>query len=851
MCTLFLSFSAFSQKESQIISFSKSANSLNETFRIIEKQTGYFFAYNSQNIPVKESFFIKKNSLEYTLKELLFEIENQFILNVEIENFPSNKIILSPAVDKIISGKIVDDLSGETIIGATVFSNSNVSTISDVNGYFRIIIPKSDSVLYFQNMGYLQKVFRPKTKYAKVEMQLESNMDLDIVITPDPAIKVKQNNKIGVKEIDAFKGIGGTPDLFGYIRSIPGISSGSEGQNGFIVRGGGPHQNMILIDGLPIYEGSHLGGLSSIFLPEAINNISFFKSAFPARYGGKLSGILDVNLKDGNAFNFNRSLSIGLEGLTAHIDGPIGENTTISLNGKFSLFSKLVEPIAKFSSDITDLKLNYNDTYIKLTQKLSKDHNISLTGYLGEDLVLIQRTGIEPYQFQDYNRISWGNKVLGVSYRGILSDKLTVSTNVGVSNYNYRSRGTYEISINEGTSIDLKSFDILSVSNLTDLVVSPRIDYYSDHLGKFTFGINYTDHKNEPTIIESERFAPNNENFKVDTTYRTDELAIYIENNMWLSSSFYLNSGLRLNSYFNNDTEYHYLQPRLSLNFKSRNDHLQLSYSSMSQFTHLLSNPGLGIPSDLWVPSTGLVPPELSHNFSFDYKYFKEKFNFGVSLFYKSFSNLIEYTDVADIFYSFILDDDLYQVAIDNKSWEERVSLGKGRAYGIETFINYKFDKYSFDFSYTFSKSERVFENLNDGKYFPYRFDRPHDLKTNLTYKISPNKSFVINWSFGTGNAYTIANILFEDPDGNPIAKPSSRNNFRVPNYHHLDINYEVRKVLKNKTILKINIGIYNVYNRLNPFYEYLSESNDGSIPDLVTIALYPVLPQVNVHWSW
>jgi len=850
VCTLFF-FSAFSQKKDQSINISNSNNSLYDLISIIEDNTDYFFTYNSNIIPVKELTYNAGSKVNYKLEDILFEIENQFLLDVKVESSPTQKIILSPTKSKVITGYIVDMLSDETIIGATIFSNSNVATVSDINGYFRIVIPVSDSMIFFQNMGYLQDIYVPKTKFSRVNIQLESNSDLNIIITPDPQIKIKQDIKVDVDEINTFKGISGTPDLFSYLRSQPSISSGSEGQNGLIIRGGGPDQNLILLDGFPIYEGSHLGGLSSIFLPSAIKNISLYKSAFPARYGGRLSGVLDVTLNDGDSHNFNRSVSIGIEGLTAHIDGPLDEKTTISFNGKLSWFSRLIEPIVKTSSNINDFDLNYNDSYVKLKHRFSKKQSLSFVGYIGEDLVKIRRSGTEPNNFQDFNRISWGNKVIGVNYRSILNDHLTLNAKVGISNYNYRSRGTYELRANESGNVIERSFDILSLSNLTDIIFSPQLDYYSDKLGKFTFGFNYTKHNNEPTIIESDQFTPNDNDVKVDTTYKTDELALFVENTFWFTPKVYVNSGLRFNAYFNNDIEYLFLQPRFSINYKHKNKHVQLSYARMSQFTHLLSNPGLGIPSDLWVPSTSIVPPESSHNFSFDYKQFNGDFNWGFSVFFKFFQNTIEYSNPTDILYSFILDEELFQISIDNNSWEDRVSLGNGESYGIETYLNYKIGNFSYDLAYTFSRSKRAFENFNNGESFPYKFDRPHDINTNLTYRIGENKSFSIHWTFGIGNAYTITDEIILGPEGRPIARASSRNNNRVPNFHHLDVNYEVTKKLENNTLLKLSLGIYNIYNRQNPFYEYLAENNTGQLPDLVTISLFPVLPQLNIQWSW
>lgn len=850
VCAILICSSLSAQNQKIDLVGENSAFQLQDLFRQLEDQSGLFFSYNANQLPLSDTIVLSL-SQNISLGEILLEIQNQFLLEF-IFNEVGDKIIVSPPKEREIVGRIVDALSQECIIGATIVSSTQVSSISNVNGYFRIIVPYSDTIITIQNMGYHKKQISLLKTVDNIEIKLESNNDLNIVITPEPRLKVKQDKKIVVDEIDNNVSLGGTPDVFSYLKNQPGVSSGSEGQNGILVRGGGPHQNLLLIDGMPVYEGSHLGGLSSIFLPNAINNLTFYKSAFPARFGGKLSGVIDVNLKEGSKHSYNRKLTVGIEGLTAHIDGPLGPKTTINLNGKLSWFGNLISPFIKHNSSIQNLELKYNDTYLKATHNFSNKDKLSLSAYFGEDLVLLQRFGNNENVFQDYNRINWGNRLISLNWSSVFSKKVSFSTHVGLTNYNYRSRGTYDLKYINDQEEEQRQFDILSVSTIGDLIVNPQIEIFNDNSSKIIFGINYTKHQNEPSIIESEKYNPNNEiPSTIDTIYLTDEVAAYLEYNFQLSSKVFVNSGVRANGYFNNDISYFYLQPRMSFEIKNNNDFIQFSYSRMSQFTHLLTNPGLGIPSDLWVPTTDLVPPELSDNFSFDYKYYKQNFNYGFSVFYKRYENLIEYSNPADILYSFIINDELFQIEVDNNNWEQRVSLGTGKSYGLELFGAFHWNSLQLNGAYTVSKSVREFESIDDGEAFPYKFDRPHDVKLGLTYTLSENKNIRINWTYGTGNAYTLSNEVQIGADDNPVLVPSSRNNTRLQDFHHLDIGYEVIKKLKNNGNVKLNIGLYNVYNRLNPFYEYLSENTLDQSPELVKVSLFPILPQFNMTWSW
>ncbi|MBT8232934.1 MAG: TonB-dependent receptor [Bacteroidia bacterium] len=853
ICAFIISSSLLGQGVKQLIKVPEGETTLSNLLASIEDQTESFFVFNASSLDLESKINLDGLSAEMPLEDLLEIVCNRMILDYEFENDLSEKIILSKAANFTIGGTIIDSFSGESIIGATIYTEKGASTISNINGHFILTFPIDHEGIIIQNLGFKRKKIVPSQKVTLGQtITLTTALDFNIVITPNAQEKIKQDRKVTTNDVSRFKSIGGLPDVFAYLKSVPGVSNGSEGQNGLIIRGGGPHQNLILMDGIPIYEGSHLGGLSSIFIPSAIKNISLYKSGFPARYGGKISGVLDVNLKEGNRKEFERAISISLEGISAHLEGPLGPNTSVNINGRFSLFSNIVEPIVKEFTDIKDLSLKYNDSYAKITHWFSQSNKLSLSAYLGEDLVLIQRNTLGVNRFKDYNRINWGNKVVSANWDLLINERISMHTTLGISDYSFRSRGTYELLYLLQDSTGIRQFDILSNSQIDDIILKSYVETYHDLIGKTTFGFDLINHTNQPSILESENFTPNNEVPELlDTIYKTNELSLFIENKYNLTKNITLNTGFRFNAFFNKDSRYTYLNPRLNLSYKNNGNLIELSYARISQFTHLLTNPALGIPSDLWVPSTNLVPPELSNNFSIDYKYFKNRWQLGASVFYKQFDNLIEYRNPSDILYSFIIDDELFQVEVDNSNWEERVTLGKGRAYGVEFFARFNSTKFDGSLAYTISKSQRIFENIDKGEAFPYKFDRPHDIATNFKYKFDSYKSLSVNWVYGTGNAYSLSDKVQEGVGEEPVLVPTSRNNSRLESFHHLDLFYSVKRILENETEFTIDVGVYNIYDRRNPFYEYLEDAVPGSAPELVKISIYPILPQVNLSWAW
>lgn len=829
---------------------------LKELVEAIENSSDYFCSYNSQLLEDNLDFI--NTTKKRDLFTLLDYIDTFYPFDIQIQK-ENNKIIFLKSETFLAQGVIVDSRSEETMTDVLVYGDqSNSVCYSNSDGFFSLSLSIKDKVLGFNQLGYKNVKYKLADIYGgRLIIMLEANNSIgDILIldTPKDGLPLVPTYKHRQEDIAVSLGINGKSDLMGYLKTMPSVSVGSEGQNGLNVRGGGQDQNLILIDGFQLYEASHLGGLSSVFLTESIKNVNFYSSAIPARFGGKLSSVIDVRLNDGNRNAREHMVSIGIEGIQGKMEGPLSENTSFSFNGKQSWFSELAKPLLAEGLDITDPKLYYNDLYGKVTHWFSPSNRISLTGYLGSDFVKLERQiDEEPAVISDVNKINWGNNLLGLQWNFDLSDKMFLSNKLGFTKFNSESRGSYEINFNnENEELESTSLAIVTQSDLTDLSYGSQLDYYDSGFGKFTFGTNLVLHRNSPSIFEEEIFiTPETTISRFDSIYKSTEWNVFAENKLNLADNLTLNTGLRYNQFATEESVFKALNPRINLSYQYKSHGISASYSKFNQFIHLLANPGPGLPSELWIPSTDKLKPQMSNNFDLGYRYQKKDFFAGVNVYYKTFDNLIEYSASTDILYSFIINTSLYQVEADNISWEDRVSVGDGEAYGIEFQVVKQFEKVKMGASYALSKSTRSFDDIDNGDNFEYKFDRRHNLSSYLIYTINKKNTVQFNFAYGTGNAYTFATR--QDPGGDdfpPTVYAPYRNNERVPNFHHLDVNYQ-RKIEVKDNLLVLSLGLYNAYNRKNPFYVYFVQTSFSAQPEAYKLSIYPILPQLNVSYTW
>ena len=550
--------------------------SLIDLFTQIEKETDFSFSYSTVFLQDLDSLNISDKNIG--LEELLDYISLEYYLDYEVQD-AFQKILLSRKKDIRLSGNVYDADSGESLQDVLIYYSDGVLGSSNSEGYFSITLKADVDSVFFNYLGYLPQNFsRKKLLSGNTMIALRSENILEnVIITEDEKSfqSVFPEEKINRDNLAFSQSITGSDDVFAYIRTLPGVSVGSEGQNGLLVRGGGPDQNLVLIDGMPVYEASHLGGLSSVFLSEAIKNVDFYKSAFPARYGGKLSSILDVRLKDGHRTEFKRSVALGIEGIEGHIEGPLGKSTTINLNGRYSWFSLLAKPILESSLSFNTSDLNYSDAYIKLSHWFSPSNRLSLSFYTGNDLIRLVRDedpGQQVFSFNDVNRIEWGNHLLSAHWNLALNNKMFLNSSVGLSTFNYSSRGAYKINYVEDDTLRSNSFDILSNSELRDIIIQSRLDHYTEDYGKISFGLVSTLHKNAPSIKESDIYLDPELLIAtgLDSTYYSNEYALFIENQRYFGNDWMLESGLRINYFSGIETNNLFFLPRLSLRYEKK-----------------------------------------------------------------------------------------------------------------------------------------------------------------------------------------------------------------------------------------------------------------------------------------
>jgi len=830
--------SANAQDDDYLIDLGESRQQvLSEIIEKIERQTPYFFAYNSGSIAL--GTIIDLEAPQMKLERLVGSMARVTGLSFEIDR-SNSKVIVSRGKGLSYSGYLIDSISGESIVGALLIADNRFLGASNASGYFSIMLGNPEETISVHNIGYRTKNLRFGPRSDTVFfIQMQPRLDLNIVITPESDAIHAHGTKLELNKLSNHYGTAGTHDLIQQLKSMPGVANGAEGQNGFTARGGGPNQNLILIDGMPVYEVSHLGGLSSVFLPSSIKSVDFYPSGFPSRFGGKLSSVLDVVL----------------EGASYHLDGPLTDNTSVNLNLRGSWFTYFASPIFEKYTDVDDLRLQYYDSYLKLSHWFSATNKVSLSGYLGDDQVRISRDNRidNSVGFRDFNEIKWGNRFLSLNWDMLLDNDWYMRVQLGQSTYDYRSRGSYDYNFIESDTLANRAFDIFSVSNLKDYIVSAEAEHYAREGTKFLFGMQYIHHTNSPSITESEKFVPGLDMLSeplIDTSYTAHELGFYAEGDWVLSSNWRLNAGLRTSIYLTDNVSFIYPEPRVSIDYAWEKTTLGVSYSRMTQFVHLLTNPGPGLPSDLWVPSTARVEPEKSNNLSIDLSHEHKGLSWGGALWYKSFNNIIVYSNPSDLIYSIIINNELYQVEVDNASWEDRVSFGTGRAAGFELRLEKQTPRYQLALQYAYSRSFRQFDNIDGGDPFPYKYDSPHNISSQLNIKLGSTARILVNWSFASGTAYSLSDTERLGADGQPILVPSSRNNFRLPSFHHLDIHYSIHKKLRSG-LLKWDVGLYNVYNRRNAFYEYLREDPESRVAELVKISIFPILPQFNLSYSW
>lgn len=754
-----------------------------------------------------------------------------------------------------ISGFIIDEQSGEKLIGATIFDDfSKQGCVTNAYGFYSLKIQNKDSAIITASyLGYEKHVFRTDTLEATTKnIKLKPGVLLKQTEIISTRIDNKNDNgniRLSVKTLEKLPAIGGEVDLLKAIQTMPGINSGNEGTSNIFVRGGGHDQNLIVLDDVPLYYVNHLFGFMSIFNTDAINSVNIYKTEFPARYGGRLSSVIDIRMKDGNQKKWNVSGMVGLISSKIYVDGPIKKDkTTFMFSARRMLLDLITKPFTKSSLGIAT-GYHFYDINSKLQHKFSDKDFFSLSFYNGDDKISIKSKENSAEMLK--TSLQWGNNLLSARWNHIWNNKLFSNVTLSTSRFRYNTNSEYSSNDN----INIENNTARFYSGINDYMGNIIFEYFVSYKHQINFGSNFTYHNFKPGET---RYSMSLNNIKSDTTlgnknkYSSD-ISVYAEYLLKLKK-FNIKSGFRNNYYTIEKSSFSSFDPRLSISYNFNKFCLYVSGSKMTQNVHLLSSSGLGLPYDLWLPATKIAPPASAKQTTIGINTnIYKNIPLSLQLYYKTMNNLIMYKEGASIFAS-------------SNNWEYNIETGgKGTSFGLEAMIEKNTGKFNGWISYTLSKTDRKFDNLNYGKSFPFNYDNRHIINISAIYNINENISVSASWFFKTGNAITLANGKYyyypEFYSGYPeeIHYYNGINNFRMRSYHRLDIgaNFSKKKKWGTRTW---TVSIYNFYNRKNPYYYYFKEKDTGTwvngkfIKDkgfvLMQKSLFPFLPSVSYSFS-
>ena len=777
-----------------------------------------------------------------------------------------------------ISGSVADSTSGETLIGVTIMDlRTGRGTLTNTQGRFSLTL-KSDTVrLRISYVGY-KTVFDTFVlkKNEKRNIKLQPSIELKTVVIKGQRVDDAKSSQISaiqvpIERLKAVPVLFGEADLVKALQLLPGVQSGSEGNSGFYVRGGGPDENLFLLEGVPLYNVSHMGGFFSAFNTDAVKNVTLYKGSFPAHYGGRLSSVLDVTTNNGNDKQLHGNGSIGFISAKLNLEGPIkNERTTFCLSGRRTYADFLLQPLVKRLADRKEYKLRagyyFYDVNGKLTHRFSDRSRLFTSYYMGSDVVYTRiRTLATDVQEQYLNfDTKWGNIVASARWNYELTPKLFMNITGAYTRYSNTVGVDYEtvtLATEEQESTS-SEFQMDYISKINDFILKADFDFTPNPNHLVSFGSSMTHHIFMPEVSNAHLNAYSaeimNSSYLIDTsvnsgTVRAEEMTAYIEDDWSISEALKVNYGLNLSGFAVDGTLYPTLQPRLSGRMMlGEGLSVKAGYAYMTQFMHLLSTTSVSMPTDLWVPVTKNIDPMYAHQVAAGIFYeIPAIADLSVESYYKKMHNLLEYKDGATFFGS-------------SESWEEKVVMGDGWAYGVELLLQRNFGNLTGWIGYTWSKSMRQFDRpgqeINDGKPFPAKYDRRHDISIVLSYKVNSKIDISATWVYSSGNAATLslqeyaqaqetANDYAEiDPEGwnGYLSSPSGRNNFRMPDYHRMDISANFHRQFRHCS-RTINVSVYNLYNRKNPYMIYESHEHtwNGYKGALVQLSIFPILPSV------
>ncbi|MEP7263716.1 MAG: TonB-dependent receptor [Bacteroidota bacterium] len=781
-----------------------------------------------------------------------------------------------------ISGYVRDKATGEALIGCNVYIKELLKGAqTNTYGFYSLTFEEGNYTIAVSFIGFKDSSFAVtlnKDQTLNVELTSKSVEASEVIITgdrPDKNVKSTDMGKINidVEKIKTLPAFLGEVDILKTIQLLPGVQSAGEGNSGFYVRGGGPDQNLVLLDEAVVYNASHLFGFFSVFNSDAVKNMELTKGGMPAQYGGRLASVLDISMKEGNNKEFHGSGGIGYIASRFTFEGPIKKDKASFIVSARRTFIDLFlrKPFIKEGSRIEGNSYFFYDLNTKLNYTISQKDRLFLSGYFGRDVFNFKsrETGFTV-------KIPWGNATTSLRWNHLFNDKLFLNTSLIFSDYKFEFEA------------DQPQFNFRIFSGIRDYNAKIDFNYFPNILHNIKFGANYIYHRFTPTNAEAR-----SEDVVFDlgrvVRYYAHDAAVFINDEFDVNDKIRLNAGLRgslfahvgpftryipdptVSSQYKDSVIYKKgetvriytrLEPRFSARYGiNAHSSVKAAYTINYQYIHLASLSSVSLPTDVWVPSTDVVKPQYSVQYAAGYFHnFKNNtYEASIETYYKDMRNLIEYKEGAQP------DDDVKNNADNN------FVFGKGWSYGLELFLKKATGKFNGWIGYTLAYTKRKFDNINNGEAFSAKYDRRHDVSVVLTYERNSRWTFGLIWIYATGDALTMQTERYGINAAPPVdyingqlitgnnlyilGGYGKRNDFRQKAYHRLDLSATLYGRKHKHWQNDWNFSVFNVYNRANPYFIYFAQdgnSQDGNLQiQAKQVSLFPVIPSVTYNFKF
>lgn len=755
-----------------------------------------------------------------------------------------------------VSGFISDSLTGEKLIGANVYvPQQQKGVVTDNDGYYTMIIHENVDI-NISFTGYNSKSIKINgAENKQLHIQLAPGKELEGVVIRAKKSATPNVNTMTMKEVLSIPSLTGKPDVLKSLHMFPGIQTQSEASALLLVRGGSPGENLYLFDNVPVIYVNHLGGFMSVFNPDIINNIELYKGGFPAKYGGKLSSVVDITQKEGTREKHLGSFSIGVTDASLLLEGPIGKDATYIFTARKTLFDFLLMGASALGDGNNSMfSYGFHDLNGKISWRPNEKNSLHLNFYQGDDYFNYWIKNNEYRNENNKNRVNtnWGNWLGSLHWKSVINSNLFAENLISFTRYRLKNTQNSEYFYND-TSV--YTYDYRFHSHLQDISYQSNWKYNPFEFWNIKFGLKTSFLE----FLPSEEYSSNDNTPREFPSYNTNETALYLDNNFKFGAGFSADVGLRVVKFFTDSEIPIKLEPRLSLHKQFGNQEISMSYMQTNQFSQLLFTPGSIASNEVWVPSGRYVAPSSTAQYTLNWNgsFANDGYRAEASIYYKTLDNLTTFREG-------------FSSLKGSANWNTKVaSGGTGTSYGLETMLKKTSGDWTGFVSYGWSKTTRQFPFLNGGEVYPYEYDRPHTASINIRHDFSPRYSFSASWIYQTGTPYTpvigkqLTASLYPNDDGEydyyEALIYGDRNSARMRDYHRLDVALTVNNRNAEGGVKSAwTFSIYNLYNRQNPTYYYYNVDNSGEILDPSTytgsnqdyklrqLSLFPIIPAVS-----